>query len=121
MSRSPLATAGPLIALMGVYAAWVLVRTLRSGRSGAWHRDTSPVNFWLHMAITALLIILCLSTLLLVVPHGGPRRPGPERAGDAPGDRPGRPEGLDSTGRFGRFSAPRATGCEIVGYGCSRA
>ena len=119
MSRSPLATAGPLIALMGAYAVWVLVQTLRSGRFGAWHRDTNPVNFWLHVAINAVLIILCLSTLLLVVLQGG-SRPRPRARAARNGDRLGRPEGLDSTGRFGRFSAPRATGWEIVGYGCLR-
>jgi hypothetical protein len=75
MARSPLATAGPVIALMGGYAVWVLVQTLRSGRFGAWHRDSYPVSFWLHVAITAVLIALCLATLVLAVLQGrlGPR------------------------------------------------
>ncbi|HYL30785.1 MAG TPA: hypothetical protein VEU27_12770 [Gemmatimonadales bacterium] len=73
MSRSPLATAGPLIALMGAYVVWVLVQTLRSSRFGPWHRETHPLNFWLHVAVAAVLIILCLSTLLLVFLQGGPR------------------------------------------------
>jgi hypothetical protein len=73
MARSPLATAGPLIALMGVYVVWVLVQTLRSGRFGPWQRGATPVNFWLHVAVTAVLVILCLSTLILVVLQGGSR------------------------------------------------
>ena len=74
MARSARVVAVPLVLVMGAYVAWVLVQTLRSGRFGAWHRDTSPVSYWLHLIIAVVLIVLCFSTLLLVVLHGAPRR-----------------------------------------------